>query len=125
MHQYIIYYANYKKKKSKVKALMELIKEGVAEVTVTEEKNVNMRRSVTFEHCFGGEETLETTRRRKPPRWTLYSFKKRRRNYMKGKIYLKQLIKDTYAVKRYGKRILVQIKEKEVYKIIKKQSIHR
>ena len=47
-----IYYDKYKKKESEVKALMELIKEeGVAEVTATEEKNLNMRRSVTFEHC--------------------------------------------------------------------------
>ena len=38
---------------------------------------------------------------------------------MKGKIYLKQkLLKDTFAVKRYGKGLLVQIKEEEVYKII-------
>ena len=75
-----------------------------------------MRRSVTLEHCIGGE---KTTRRRKTPRWLLCIFKDRRRNYMKGKIYLKQLLlKDTFAVKRYGKRLLVQIKEKEVYKLI-------
>ena len=58
-----------KKEKSEVKALMELIKGGgVAEITAIE-KNVNMRRSVTLEHCFGGEETQETTRRWKTPRW--------------------------------------------------------
>ena len=61
-----------------VKALMELIKEeGVAELTTTEERKVNMRKSVTLEHCFGGE---ETTGRRKTPRWILCSFKERRRN---------------------------------------------
>ena len=38
-----MYYAKYKNEESKVKALMELIKRGVA---------VNMR-SVTLEHCFG------------------------------------------------------------------------
>ena len=38
---------------------------------------------------------------------------------MKGKIYLKQLLlKDTFAAKRYGKRLLVQVKEKEVYIIL-------
>ena len=72
-----------------------------------------------MEHCYGGVETEETTRRRKTPRWIPCSFKKRRKNYMKGKIYLKQLLlKDTFTVKRYGKRLLVQIKEEEVYKII-------
>ena len=40
-----LYY--YKKEESEVKALIELIKEGVAEVTDIEEKNVNMR-SVTL-----------------------------------------------------------------------------
>ena len=75
-----------------------------------------MKRSVTLEHCFRGE---ETTRRRKTPRWILCSFKERRRNYMKGKIYLKQLLlKDKFAVKRYSNELLVQIKEEEVYKII-------
>ena len=87
-----IYYGKYKKKKSEIKAPMKLIKEGVAEVTATEEKTVNMRRSVIFEHCFGGKETQETTRRRKTPRWILCSFKEKRRNYMKCKIYLKQLL---------------------------------
>ena len=33
-----IYYAKYKKEKSQVKALVELIKYGVAEVTTREEK---------------------------------------------------------------------------------------
>ena len=38
---------------------------------------------------------------------------------MKGKIYLKLLLlKDTFAVKRYGKGLLVQVKEEKVYKII-------
>ena len=50
-----IYCAKYKKEEREVKALIELIKERVAE----EEKNVNMRRSVTYEHCFGDEETQE------------------------------------------------------------------
>ena len=41
------------------------------------------------------------------------------KNYMKGKTYLKQqLLKDPFALKRYGKRQLIQIKEKEIYKII-------
>ena len=71
-----IYYAKYKKEKSKFKAVMELIKRRVVtEVTHIEEKKVNMR-SVILEHCFGGE---ETTKRRKTPKWILYSFKERRR----------------------------------------------
>ena len=79
---------------------MELIKgEEVTKVTATEVKNVNMRRSVTLKHCFGDEETQETTRKRKTPIWILCSSKERKKNYMKGKIYLKQqLLKDTFAV---------------------------
>ena len=51
-------------------------------------------------------------------------FKERRRNYMQGKIYLKQqFLKDTFTVKRYGKELLVLIKEKEVYKIITNKAI--
>ena len=70
---------------------------------------------------FRSKET-QTTRRRKTPRWILCSFKERRRNYTKGKIYLKQqLLKVTFAVKRYGKELLVQIKERE-YKITTKHS---
>ena len=38
------------------------------------------------------------------------------RNYMKDRIYQK-LLKNTFAIKRYNKGLLVQIKE-EVYKII-------
>ena len=38
---------------------------------------------------------------------------------MKGKIYQKkQLPKDTFAVMRYSKGLLVQIKKEKVYKII-------
>ena len=38
---------------------------------------------------------------------------------MKGKIYIKQkLVKDSFEVKRYGKGLLVQIKEEEMYKIL-------
>ena len=38
---------------------------------------------------------------------------------MKGKIYIKQqLLKDSFEVKRYCKGLLVQIKEKEMYKIL-------
>ena len=64
------------------KALIELKKEeDVEKVTEMEEK-----------HCFRSEETLKTTRRRKTPRWILCSFKERRRNYMKGRLYLNQLL---------------------------------
>ena len=102
-----IYYAKYKNEESEVKELIKLIKRGVAKVSATEEKNVNRRRSVTLEICFGGK---ETTRKRKTPRWILCSFQERRRNYMRGKLYLKwQLPRDALAVKRYGKGLLVQI----------------
>ena len=38
---------------------------------------------------------------------------------MKEKVYLKQqLLNDTITTKRYGKGILVQIKEEDVYKIL-------
>ena len=38
--------------------------------------------------------------------------------YIKGKIYLKQLLNDTFAVKRYIKGLLFQIKEEKMCKII-------
>ena len=58
---------------------------------MAKKKNVNMRRGVTLEHCFGGEKIQETTRRRK----TL-------KCYMKSKLYLKQqLLKVKFAVKDY------------------------
>ena len=41
--------------------------------------------------------------------------KERRRNYVKGKIYLKQLL---LLLKKYSKMLMVQIKEDEAYKII-------
>ena len=67
-----------------------------------------MKRSVTLEHCFESEETQKTTRRRKTLRWILYFFKERRKNYRKGKLYLKQqLLRDAFAVKKYGKGLLV------------------
>ena len=97
---------------------MELIKEGVTEVMSRKEINMNIRRNITLEHCFGDEETQETTRRRKTPRWLFCTIKERKRKYIKGKVYLKQqLLKDTFATKRYGKGLLFKIKE-EVYKII-------
>ena len=72
-------------------------------------------RSVKMKHCFRGEETHETARRRKILRWLLCSFKEIRRNYMKGKICLtQQLLKDSFAAKRYGKGLLIPIKEEKV-----------
>ena len=59
---------------------MEIIKKGVAEVSAREEKMVKMR-SITGEHCFGGDEIPETIRRRKTPRLILCSFKERRNYY--------------------------------------------
>ena len=63
-----------------------------------------MRKSVTLEHYFGGEETQDTTRKIKTPGWILCSFKEKRKNYMKCKLYLKQqLLWNVFAVKRYSK----------------------
>ena len=89
----------YRKKEREDKTLRELLDdEGVAEVTAKEEGRVKIR-SVTMKHCFEGGERHETARRRKTPRWLLCTFKERRRNKMKGKIYLKQLpLRDTFAV---------------------------
>ena len=79
-----IYYAKYKKEES-TDGTNKRRRSGTG--NHHRRKNVNMRRNVTLEHCFGGEEMQETTKRRKTPRWILISFKERRRNYMKGKIY--------------------------------------
>ena len=87
-------------------------------MVATEERNVNMSMCVTMEHCFKDEGKQETTKKRKTPRWLLCNFKDIRKNYMKGKIYIKQqLLKDSFEVKRYSKGILVQIKGEEMYKI--------
>ena len=75
-----IYYVKYRNEKCEDKALRELInEEGVAEVTNKIEERMNMRSSVKMEHCFGGKETLETTRRRKAPRLLFCTFKDRRK----------------------------------------------
>ena len=54
-------------------------------------------RSVTLKHCFRGEETQKNTM------VNPCSFKEKKRNYMRSKICLKQLLNDTLTVKRYGK----------------------
>ena len=42
-----------------------------------------------------------------------------KRNYIKSKIYLKQqLLRNSFEVKRYGKELLIEIKEDEMYKIL-------
>ena len=72
-----------------------------------------------MKHCFKYEGKSETTKKRKTLRWLLCTRNVRRRNYMKGKIYIKQqLLKDSFEVKRSGKRLLVQIKEEKMYKIL-------
>ena len=72
---------------------MELTKKGgVVEVIAVEKK---MGNNITMEHCFGEEKKQEPTKRKKKPRWLLCSFKKRKTNYIKGKIYLRQqLVED-------------------------------
>ena len=88
-----IYYVKYRNEESEDKPLRELINiEGVARVTTKEERRVNMR-NVTMEHCFENKETRETIRRRKMPRWLIWTFKEGRENYMKGNIYLKTTTK--------------------------------
>ena len=91
--------------------MRELInKEGVAQVITIEEGRVNIKRSVTIEHYFENKKIHKTTGRKKTPRWLLCTFKEKRKNCMKEKIYLKQiLLKDKFAAKRYVKRLLVQI----------------
>ena len=72
-----------------------------------------------MEHCFKEEGKQEVTKKRKTPSWFLCTFKDRKRNYIEGKIYLKQqLIMDSFEVKRYGKGLLVEIKEEEMYEIL-------
>ena len=95
------YYIKDRKEVNEDKALRQLInEEGVTGVAAIEQGIAKMRR-IKMEHCFGNEETHETRIGRKTPRWLLFTFKERRRNYMKEKIYLEQLLlKDTFAAKR-------------------------
>ena len=87
----------------------------MARVVATEERNVNVSKSLIMEYCFKNEGKQEISKKRKTPKWLLCTFKDSKRNYMKGKIYLKQLLlKDSFEVKRYSKRLLVEIKE-EMY----------
>ena len=62
---------------------------GVARVVVSEERDVNMSKKVMIEHCFKDEVIQETTKKRKTPKWLLCTFKNKRKNYMKSKIYIK------------------------------------
>ena len=84
-------------------------------MVATEEKNVNMNKSVMMEHFFKDKGKQETTKKKKTLRWLLFTLKDRRKNYIKGKIYIKQqLLKNSFEVKRYYKGLLVQIKEEEM-----------
>ena len=75
----------------------------MAQVTAKEKGRVNMKRSVKMEHCFGGEETHETTGRRKHQGGSSALLRIGKKIH-EGKIYLKQLLlMDRFAVKRYGK----------------------
>ena len=49
------YNVKYKKEEDRVKAMIGLIHKRVARVVVTEERNVNMSKSATMEHCFKDE----------------------------------------------------------------------
>ena len=62
----LIYYVNCKKEEDGVNALMELIHvEGVTRLKVTEERNVNLSKRVTMEHCFKEEGKQEITKKGK------------------------------------------------------------
>ena len=77
VHQHTMLNTNRKKI---VKALIGLIhEEGVEMVVATEERNLNVSKSVTMEHCFKDEGKQETTKKRKTPRWLLCTFKDRRK----------------------------------------------
>ena len=56
------YYINYKKEEDGVNALMGLVQEEVARVIATDERNVNVSKSVTMEHCFKDEGKEENTK---------------------------------------------------------------
>ena len=85
------FYVNYKKEEDRVNALIGLIhEEVVARVVTTEERNVNVSKSVTMKHDFKGDGKQEITKKRKTQRWLLSTFKDRKMNYMKSKIYLKK-----------------------------------
>ena len=75
------YFVKYEKEENEVQALMELTKEGGVAEVIAVEKNVNMGKSVTMDHCFREEKQQETTRR-KTPRWLLCSFKKGKTKYI-------------------------------------------
>ena len=93
------YYTKYKNVEDKVEAMIGLIHKGVVRVLVTGKRNMNMSKSVTMEHCYKDEGKQE--KKRKMPRWLSCTFKERRRNYLKGKIYIKQqLLKNSFEVKR-------------------------
>ena len=81
---------------------MGLIHEGVvARVVATEERNVNMSKRVTMEHCFKEEGKQEITKKREAPRWLLCTFKDRIKNYIKRKIYLKQqLLSGSFEIRQ-------------------------
>ena len=106
-----MHYINYKKEEDLGKALIGFIhKEEVARVVATEERNFNVSKSVTLEHCFKEERKQELQKRGKHQDG--FSVPSRIEKGITCKIYLKQqLIKDSFEVKRYSKGLLVQIKE--------------
>ena len=85
------YYINYKMEENRLNALIGLMHEGrVTRVIATEKRNVHLSKIVMIEHCFKEKGKHEITKKRKILRWLLCTFKDRKRNYMKGRIYLKQ-----------------------------------
>ena len=70
----------------------------------------NVSKRVTMEHCFKEEGKHEITKKKK----TLYL--QGQKNYMKGKIYLKQqLLRDSFELKRCGKGTTGLNKRKNVW----------
>ena len=92
--------------------------EVVARVATEEKKKVKMRKSVKIEHCFKDEGKHETTKKEENTKMTSLHLQGQKKKLLKGKIYIKQqILKDSFEIKRYGKGLLVQIKEEEMYKI--------
>ena len=61
-----IYYVKYKNLENKAKAMIGLLHgEGVARLVATEEKKLNISKSVTMEHCF--KENSKQPKRGKHP----------------------------------------------------------
>ena len=62
-------------------------KERVVRVVATEERNVNVSKKVTMEHCFKEEGKQEITKKRKTQSWFLCTFKDRKIVHKPGRFF--------------------------------------